>query len=99
MRTILITLLLAVSASQAYAIGKYNISGMTCGQVQAIIAREHAAILRYPSRRNPGLTLYDRYVSNGSYCATEEYAKYTTVPTRDDKTCPVYYCRDYSISE
>jgi hypothetical protein len=93
MRTLLVTLLFAITATQALAINRYNIASKSCGEVKSILVREKAAILRYPSKR--GNILYDRYVSNGRYCEGGKYARFTTVPARDNANCPVYYCRDF----
>jgi hypothetical protein len=83
------TLCLAVSGP-AQAISRYNSTGMTCAAVQTAIDREGAVVLRYPGRT--GVTLYDRYVASGRLCFSGEYAKSSTVPTRDTAGCPVQHC-------
>lgn len=88
----LLILVLSFMSADAYAISRYNSQGMTCGQVQASIRNEGAVILRYASRRNPSLPLYDRYVLHDGYCEYGEYAKYASVPTRDTASCPVSKC-------
>lgn len=85
---------LVLSCAQALAIGRYDISGMSCDEVRAVVKRDGAAILRYPSRRVPGLPLYSRYVAHGGYCDASEYAVFTTVPARDNPQCPVLFCRE-----
>ena len=87
---------LLLSATAANAISRHISTSLTCDRVQAIIRAEGAAIMRYQSRRNPGLTLYDRHVSNGAYCDTEKYPIATTIPTADTERCVVYRCVDRS---
>ncbi len=97
MRTILLTLTaLAMSATAANAISRHNSTSLSCDRVHAIIDAEGAAIMRYQSRRNPGLTLYDRFVSNGAYCDTEKYPITVTIPAADTERCVVYRCIDRS---
>ncbi|WP_246659372.1 hypothetical protein [Rhizobium sp. FY34] len=76
--------------AQAQNISRYTSPAMTCAEVQGVIAREGAAILRYPGRT--GVTLYDRYVVSDRLCFSGEYAKSSTVPTRDMGKCPVQHC-------
>ncbi len=97
MRLILASLAIVMATTSSQAISRYNIGGKSCGEVQSIIAREGAAILRYTSKR--GLPLYDRYVAASRYCVSSEYAVLVTVPTRDNKSCRVYRCRAYSNDE
>ena len=51
------------AASTAQAIERYNSQAMSCASVQATIRADGAAIMRYASKSNPSLTLFDRYVS------------------------------------
>lgn len=97
MRLILASLAIIMATSSSHAISRYNIGGKSCGEVQSIIAREGAVILRYRSKR--GLPLYDRYVAGSRYCVSNEISVLVTVPTRDNKSCRVYRCRAYSSSE
>jgi hypothetical protein len=83
------TLCLTVSGP-AHAISRYNSTGMNCAAVQTAIDREGAVVLRYPGRT--GVTLYDRYVASVRQCFSGEYAKSSTVPTRDTARCPVQHC-------
>lgn len=92
-KTFLAALVLSLVASEAHAISRHDIAGMSCARVQAIVRAEGAAILRYPSQRNPSLTLYDRYVAHGGFCAVNEEAAVAFVPTADRDSCPVLKCR------
>jgi hypothetical protein len=92
-KILLAALVLSVTAFEAQAISRYNVAGMSCGHVQDVVRSEGAAILRYPSPRNPSLTLYDRYVAHGGYCQIDEEAVASFVPTKDTASCPVLKCQ------
>ena len=62
---------------------------------QVSVINEGAVILRYPSTRVQGMTLYDRYVTRSAMCAPHEYAERAYVPTRDTDRCPVLNCQPY----
>jgi len=92
MKTVVLALVAALLPISAHAINRYNVSTMSCGAVHAIIDREGAAILRYPSPRS-GIILYDRYVASDLLCDAYEYPDRTYIPTADTQSCPVYHCR------
>lgn len=87
-----LTIGIANFAQHAAAIDRYNAQRMTCGQVQAVIAREGAIILDYRSRNPDSPPLYGRYVTNRSFCASGEDATLGTVPTTDAAQCPLLTC-------
>ncbi|MGG7517148.1 hypothetical protein ACQ3G6_04575 [Allorhizobium undicola] len=84
---------LCLAASNASAIGRYDTPAMDCSSVRNLLRQEGAAILRHPSTRVAGMTLYDRYVSETGFCQSGEYAERATVPTRDNRACPVLNCQ------
>lgn len=92
MKTVILALMVALVPMSAQAISRYNVSGMSCDRVHAILSQEGAAILRYPSPRS-GITLYDRYVANSLLCDAYQYADRTYIPTADTPSCPVYNCK------
>ncbi|MFU0506696.1 hypothetical protein [Pseudaminobacter sp. NGMCC 1.201702] len=92
MRPVLLGLCLSVLGVQAQAVSRYNPTRMYCAEVQATIDGEGAVILRYQSRRNPSLPLYDRYVSHAGYCSFNEWAAPAYVPSADTASCPVRKC-------
>lgn len=98
-RAVLVALSLSVLSAEALAISRYNSRSMSCGNIQATIQREGAAILRYSSTRTPGLPLYDRYVANGTYCGYGESAETSSVPASDTPTCLVLVCKEITYSE
>lgn len=94
MKIILAVLAVILATTTSYAVSRYNIAGKSCGEVQAILKREGAAVLRYTNRS--GAILYDRYVSATRYCTGSDSARKATVPTRDKQYCPVKRCYVYS---
>ncbi|MGL4404470.1 MAG: hypothetical protein ACRCT6_01810, partial [Notoacmeibacter sp.] len=54
-----------------------------------------AAILRYPSTRKPGLTLFDRYVADSRFCQIDEIGKWASVPAKDVQSCRVISCEKF----
>ena len=89
-----LTLAVALLATtNAFAISRYNSKSYTCAEIKNIVSDEGAVILRYPSIRVPGLTLYDRYVAHSGYCFGGEERNRAYVPTDDTSKCPVYNCK------
>nr|WP_246637816.1 hypothetical protein [Nitratireductor kimnyeongensis] len=82
-----------VAASPAEAISRYTSTAMSCAEVQARIAAEGAAIMRYQSRNNPNLPRYDRYVSHERLCPVGHIGARDTIPTADRDSCPVLRCK------
>lgn len=84
----------------AHAIKRYTITNMACEKVQSLVRNDGAAILRYPSKKVAGMTLYDRYVRDSNFCAfPHEYAERAWVPAKDDKTCAVRVCKPHIEDE
>lgn len=92
MKLILAALLSLVSFN-AMAIQRYDTPRMSCERIQAAVDAQGAALLRYPSKRTPGLQLYDRYVSDGSRCDPGQYADRASVPAADTPNCAVMLCK------
>ena len=86
---ILITL---IAFSPAGATSRYSALQLTCGEIKSIIRDEGAAIFRYPSPRRKGLTLYDRYVRNDSYCASHQSTEKVYIPSANAEQCLVQHC-------
>ncbi len=81
--------LIPLSAS---AIDRLNGQDQSCAQVNERIDAKGAIIVRYPSSRSPGLTLYDRYVADIGFCAFDEGRETKMVSTRDG-LCELSACR------
>src|SRR3954449_4849566 len=71
---------LLVTSIPADAITRYTSTVMTCDRVQATIAQDGAAIMRYRSRRNPSLPLYNRFVNDERFCKQDEYTRTVFIP-------------------
>jgi hypothetical protein len=99
MKKALLALGLCLISANAQAIARHDPTGMGCAEVQATLAREGAAILRYQSTRTPGLPLYDRYVSDDRFCERGEVAFPATVPAADTKSCPVRVCKVLDLDD
>ena len=91
-RIALVAAAASLLAAEAHAISRYDPTRMSCDGVQARIAREGAAILRYRSPRNPSLPLYDRYVRDSRFCPMGQVRDRAYVPSADARACPVYKC-------
>lgn len=92
LRSLLAAILMSSIATAAAAASRFEVSKMTCEEVQAILAKEGAATLSYPSGGILGLSLYDRYVSDQSFCTNGSVAQSAGVPTADKKYCRVRKC-------
>ena len=93
MKNALVALLVLASASPALAISRHNTQGMACESIRNVLRNEGASVLRYPSPRKPGITLYDRYVRSDAFCDMNEYADRAYVPAKDTPRCPVLQCK------
>lgn len=96
MRRILFAGVLSLAASDALAVSRYDITNMSCAEVQAIIDKEGEAILRYGSSAFLGLPVYDRYVREQKFCESSEVLARTGVPSADKKYCVVHKCVESS---
>ncbi|MBB3964021.1 hypothetical protein [Rhizobium metallidurans] len=94
MRKVLVFIAALIAATPTLAISRYNSQTISCDRARAAIHNEGAVILRYPSTRVRGMTLYDRYVRNSRMCDANEYAEWTTVPTKDNPKCRVLNCQN-----
>ena len=81
-----------VIATPAGAISRYSALQLTCSEITSIIRRDGAAIFRYPSPRRTGVTLYDRYVRNGSYCTSHQIIEKVYIPSDGGEQCLVQHC-------
>ncbi|MET0597289.1 MAG: hypothetical protein ABWZ57_05405 [Mesorhizobium sp.] len=88
-----------LAAGPADAISRYTSTRMSCDRVKATIYAEGAVIMRWQSRRTPGLPLYGRYVADGRFCELGEYAAWEFIPAADTAECPVYECKQYDLND
>lgn len=83
----------AAIASPAAAISRINSTTRTCGELRDIIYQQRAVIVTHPGTANSG-TLYDRYVSDSSYCDPGNVATDDWVPAKD-RNCRLSICQPY----
>ncbi|BCH22296.1 hypothetical protein MesoLjLc_20400 [Mesorhizobium sp. L-8-10] len=87
-----VAIFLSFTVFDAAAASRYDVTQMTCAQVQARIAADGLAILSYRSSRVLGLPIYDHYASGQQYCPDGSVLSPAGVPTSDMKYCPVKRC-------
>jgi len=92
MSRFLAMLMALIAFSSAGATSRHSALQLTCGEIKSIIREEGAAIFRYPSPRKKGLTLYDRYVRNDSYCASHQSTEKVYIPSANADQCLVQRC-------
>jgi hypothetical protein len=77
-------------AFDASAIIRYIVLDMTCKEVREAVDRDGVAILYRQGRS--GVTLYDRFVKDGSLCATGYTAAREGIDVADTGDCRVTRC-------
>ncbi|MCY6380257.1 hypothetical protein [Hoeflea prorocentri] len=92
MKRVVLAACIVLVSFPALAIERYNIQNMSCSAVQQAVDRDGAAILRWSSKRNPQLTLYDRFVKNSLFCDKGKFPQRAYVPTSDTASCMVRKC-------
>ncbi|MCC2689155.1 MAG: hypothetical protein K0S21_1958 [Rhizobiaceae bacterium] len=81
---------LSVVSSDASAIVRYMVQGMTCAEVQQTVERDGIAILYRQGKA--GVALYDRFVKDGSFCNTGYTAAREGIAAADTNDCRVAKC-------
>lgn len=84
--------LAGLAITPASAINRYNADQLACAEIRAIIRDDGAAIMRYRSKRDPSLVLYDRYVRDRFFCAWREDVETAWIPSQDKAQCRVWRC-------
>ena len=80
-RALLVVGAILIACTPAHAVKRANSATLSCDQAKALIEREGAVMVHYPSKNVAGLTLFDRFVANRSYCSVQMTTKSKTVPT------------------
>ena len=65
---------------------------MSCEDLKLRVAQAGAMIVEFQSSRVGGLTVYDRYVSNDSFCMGESVVELKYVPAGDTPNCALRRC-------
>jgi len=81
-------------AFDASAIVRYIVLNMTCAEVRAALDRDGVAILYRQGKS--GVTLYDRFVKDGSFCATGYTTAREGIEVADTGDCRVTKCIEVS---
>lgn len=84
---------LAVGVNPAAAISRVSSTSHTCSELRTIVARQGQVIITHPGSRGSG-TLYDKYVSDSSYCDASDVATEDYLPAKGG-SCRLYNCQTY----
>ena len=84
-----------IASTNAFAVARITSEGMSCDQVRQAIESGGAVIIQH--RSASGNLLYDRYVKNGQFCASEQVTMYASVPSSDTASCPVLRCEQFDF--
>jgi hypothetical protein len=90
MTRLAVAALFAIIPFDASAIVRYIVEGMTCVEVQEAVDRDGIAILYQQGKS--GVTLYDRFVRDGSFCAKGYTTSRERINAADTDDCPVTKC-------
>lgn len=77
--------LAVLAALSAAAQGRPDVRELACGQARSLIKDSGAVVL------TTGRYTFDRYVSNGHYCASGYITRRAYVQTRDAQSCFIGY--------
>jgi hypothetical protein len=81
---------LSMASSDALAIVRYMVQGMTCAEVQEALNRDGIAILY--RQAESGVALYDRFVKDESFCQALSTTASARISVADTNQCPVRKC-------
>ena len=82
--------MLALAASDAHAVVRYLVQNMSCAEIQQSLQRDKVAILYRQTKS--GVSLYDRFVDNSSFCNVGETTAVERVAAADTEACRVQKC-------
>jgi hypothetical protein len=99
MKAVLAAFALTLVSFDAFAIQRYTSTSMSCNEVRATIRRDGAALMRYMSKRVPGLPLHGRYVVDDRFCDMGEYADRAWIRAADTDSCPVRECKPFEDND
>lgn len=76
---------IALAAVSTTAFARPSTLAMTCSQAQNMVASQGAVVM------STGAHTYNRFVANPGFCEFNEWANWTTAPTKDQRACGVGY--------
>jgi hypothetical protein len=93
MMKIILPALVLIGAIPAHADPlRLNAMQHSCAELQSALDQNGEAIIRYPSERNPQITLYDRYVRRHGRCDVGKHPDGIHIPAADTRQCAVTRC-------
>jgi hypothetical protein len=88
MSRLILSVLVAVLATNSIAAARENTANMSCDEAAALVAKAGAIVL------STGVNTYDRFVADISHCAPRQATEPGLAPTLDSRFCKVgYICR------
>jgi hypothetical protein len=82
--------LFSVVSFEASAIVRYMVQGMTCAEVQEAVDHDGVAILYRQGKS--GVTLYDRFVKDATFCGSGYTTTREGISAADTDNCRVTKC-------
>lgn len=67
---------------------------LSCAEIVAVLERDGAAIILYPSRSIPGLTLINRFAAAPNHCESAERTVPFAIKSADTNVCKVPICAE-----
>jgi hypothetical protein len=90
MTRLVVAVFFSIISFEASAIVRYMVQGMSCAEVQEAVGRDGIAILYRQGKS--GVTLYDRFVKDPSFCATGYTTSRERIEAADTDDCRVTKC-------
>jgi hypothetical protein len=90
MTRLAMAILFSIISFEASAVVRYMVQGMSCAEVQEALDRDGIAILY--RQGTSGVTLYDRFVKDGSFCAAGYTSAQEQITAADTDECRVTKC-------
>ena len=90
MNRLVVAAIFSMMSFDASAIVRYMVEGMTCAEVKDALDRDGLAILFRKSQS--GVTLYDRFVKDGSFCSAGYTSAGERISSADTDNCRVTKC-------
>jgi hypothetical protein len=92
MRTLVLGVVaVSLSAGAAFGFERKVARSITCEDAKEVISRDGAVVLRFPSERIPGLTLYTQFVRSKNICDGNQDVVRQTVILADGQ-CELVRC-------
>lgn len=90
MTRLALAVLFSIVSFDAWAIVRYMVQGMTCTEVREALDRDGVAI--FYRQGAAGITLYDRFVKDASFCSAGYTTANEAIAVADSEACRVAKC-------